>query len=377
MLKKIAQKIEIKFGYSSNTQFVVCLLYFFTSFFSVYLKKRNKKVLIVSLGLPGYLENILDVLDLMVKKNYEIHVFPEWVNEKKFDEQLKPYLKKNYTFHFESSRVLPLIKCNIFLSSIAGKKYYFPLKGKRLFYFHSTAAMDGFPPNALDAYDVILSATIQQRNQLLKLYGKQKIILDAGYPKLDKIRKKIANIKFETVKNKRIRVIYAPSYVNDEIYKNLSIHKDSEKIIKKLLDEGFDVVFRPHPLMFKSPDNSEFIYEINNKFKKQNLELDSKSDYFNTYCNSDVMITDISGTSLIYKVGFRKPVVFLTPDINKAVASFSLISKIGPVIDNVNELIPTIKKLNNDKDKTRRDDLVFNLDKSVKYFVYIINKFSI
>ncbi len=204
---------------------------------------------------------------------------------------------------------MPLFKASVFLSAIAGKKFYFPQNCKKIFYFHSVAGLDGFPNRGLDSYDIILASTSQQFEQLNLTYSVSKQIIPAGYPKLDNVLKRVRESDFVSQKKSSNTIIFAPSFSNEYIYKDVSAFKLSEKIIGVLLEHKYEVIFRPHPLSFKRQEDKEFIYNVLEKFQSR-VTLDNNSDYFKTYMASAAMITDVSGTSFIYRVAFDRPVLF-------------------------------------------------------------------
>lgn len=111
--------------------------------------------------------------------------------------------------------------------------------------------MDGFPKNALKSFDYIFTATNQQYHQLSDLFkGSSKTLIKAGYPKLDKLRLQTRS-QDSCKKNKFKKIIFAPSFVDEGIYEDVSIFYSSLEIISFLIRENYSVVFRPHPLSFK------------------------------------------------------------------------------------------------------------------------------
>ena len=74
-------------------------------------------------------------------------------------------------------------------------------------------------------------------------------------------------------------------------------------------------IYRPHPVSFNS--DSDFISEIQKRYAQdENFILDDSIDYFKTYSDSDVMITDYSGTGLTFAWGFNKSAIFYTTEQN-------------------------------------------------------------
>ena len=100
-------------------------------------------------------------------------------------------------------------------------------------------------------------------------------------------------------------VIIAPSGFSG--IPQLSMKNQLYKIINLLLNEGYKVIFRPHP------DNisNEYILKIKNKFEDNNFfQLDVSRSYLQQYFNSSIMITDYSGTAYTYSMMTLNPVLF-------------------------------------------------------------------
>jgi hypothetical protein len=269
----LARGLELIFGYRRSVEFVVAHIYaifFYKNIKKYFCLHKDKKIIIVSLGLPGYLDNISSILDELSCKGYLIVIFPEWNDEVElYNQQLVGYIKSNFKVFYNCSRVMPLFEASVFLSAIAGKNFYFPKNCKRLYYFHSLSGLDGFPLGGLDAYDTILAATPQQVDQLTLRYGMSKRIISAGYPKLDNLLIRVQGAEFNHPKESNQCIIFSPSFSDGKIYKDVSIFGLSEKIIETLLFSNYRVIFRPHPLSFKRSKDREFINEIVKKFKSK------------------------------------------------------------------------------------------------------------
>ena len=373
----LARKLEAFFGYRKIVEHLISHFYgifFYRKIKDFFNLNKDKKIIMVSLGIPGYLEHISSVLEELSNNDYLVIIFPEWHSDAEaYDQQLSLYLKPSFKVFYNCSRVMPLFEASVFLSSIAGKKFYFPKNCERLFYFHSVSGLDGFPPGGLDAYDTILAATAQQVKQLRSKYANLKRIVSAGYPKLDKIISRIQESNFRGRKEKKITIIFAPSFSNDNIYKDVSTFRQSEEIIELLLINDYEVIFRPHPLFFKKNDDRDFIYKVIKRFGAD-VTLDDSSDYFESYMASSGMLTDVSGTSFIYRVAFELPVLFFTPRSDLAREAFSLIDCIGEVVQHLDEIPPAIARMLNEPSKVNQSGLVFSIGSSAEVFINEIER---
>ena len=368
----LVNKIENIFGYGKSVEYLVSHVYgiFFYRKIKHFLRKKiDKKVIMISLGLPGYINNISPILEELSNDKYVIVIFPEWGSDSEaYDRQLRRHLKPDYKVFYNCSRVMPLLSASVFLSSIAGKKFYFPKKCKRLFYFHSVSGLDGFPSGGLDAYDIILAATAQQVDQLKLRYGSSKRIISAGYPKFDNIIARLKNHECKIQNRSGSTIIFAPSFSDEKIYKDVSIFSLSAEIIELLLAHNYKVIFRPHPLFLKKEKDREFIEQIITRFGAD-IEFDDNSDYFDSYISSSGMLTDVSGTSLIYRAAFDRPVLFFTPRPDLAVRAFSLIECIGELIQKLDDIPLALEKMLEGMSSLNQSDLVFSIGSSAEIFI--------
>ena len=109
------------------------------------------------------------------------------------------------------------------------------------------------------------------------------------------------------------------------------------------------IIFRPHP----SNRIEKKVIEIEQKFNKNpKFNLDISDNYLNIYLKSYCLITDLSGTAYTYAFLTKKPVIFLSKNeklINNLgynkLAYFEDREKIGIVIQNLSEIVYTIKNI--------------------------------
>ena len=78
----------------------------------------------------------------------------------------------------------------------------------------------------------------------------------------------------------------------------MSLINKIEKIFYEILKRtNYNIIFRPHPSNF----NDKNIIELNKKFiENERVTFDNSKNYLNTYMNSDIMISDLSGTAYTY-----------------------------------------------------------------------------
>ena len=81
-----------------------------------------------------------------------------------------------------------------------------------------------------------------------------------------------------------------------------------ESIIDKILKKtNYNVVFRPHP----SNLNYKNVNKIMKKFvNNKRVKIDRTTNYLKTYSESELMISDLSGTAYTYSFLTHNPTIF-------------------------------------------------------------------
>lgn len=374
----ICKKIEAAFGYNLATEAVCSIFTFITCGPRLwFLSKESTRLIVVTAWMPAYLDNISDVLSQLKSKGLRVAIFPEW--QKGEEESYNEEIKKKYSdfdIYYDSHRALPFIKSSLFLSSTATKHYYFSKARKRYFYFHSVAGLSGFPEGGMDDYTDFLCATAQQFEELrarFEVRGYHKTLHEAGYPKFDVIcnRLNVDGGQPNRPIASKINVLLAPSYASGDVYADVSMLPNIETLIRCLLDLGYRVIFRPHPVSLRRGGFVEKIKFLNNFYANcPEFTFDQSQDYFETYRSADVMITDVSGTSMMFKAAFLKPVIFYTQNPKGAIEAFNSISQIGPITDDVQTVASLIGEvlIANSYEPPR----IFKLGRSIESFVKIL-----
>lgn len=374
----ICKKIEAAFGYNRATEVVCSLFTFITCGPRLWsLNKESTSLIVVTAWMPAYLDNISDVLSQLKRKGLRVAIFPEW--QKGGEESYNEEMNKKYSdfdIFYDSHRALPFIKSSLFLSSTATKHYYFSKASKRYFYFHSVAGLSGFPDGGMDDYTDFLCATAQQFEELrarFEVRGYHKTLHEAGYPKFDVICNRL-NVDGGLPSHPKasiIRVLVAPSYASDDVYTDVSMLPNIETLIHCLLDLGYQVIFRPHPVSLRRGGFVEKIKFLKNFYANcPEFTFDQSQDYFETYRSADVMITDVSGTSMMFKTAFLKPVIFYTQNPKGAIEAFNSIGQIGPIADDIQTVASLIDEavITNSYEPPR----IFMSGRSIESFVNIL-----
>ena len=259
-----------------------------------------------------------------------------------------------------------------------------------VYMFHAIASTHlVYKKSAFDNYDSILCVgnfqidEIRSREKLYKLDAKN--LIETGYSHLDNLMKKYSTNKQIPI-NDPIQILIAPSWSDDGLFETAI-----EKNISILLDSGFKVTLRPHPMTQKKSEKK--INFLLQKFSSNsNFVLEKNIPNFESFVKSDIMITDWSGAAIEYAFTLERPVLFI--DVPKKIHNsdyeklpeipieISIRDKIGEIISLSDmEVLP--EKIQNlcqnpdiikDKIKRIREELIANLGNSSKIEVEYILK---
>jgi CDP-glycerol glycerophosphotransferase (TagB/SpsB family) len=192
-----------------------------------------------------------------------------------------------------------------------------------------------------------------------------------GYPALEDIILKIdqnKNCDNFIYKNKnRINVMWTPRWTIDEKLGGSNFLKYYKDIFRTFNNNSkYSFVFRPHPMLFSNfLDNNFITHEEYNLIIKQfkesdNMIYDNSSEYFNTFINTDVLISDNSSIIIEYLLT-GKPMIYC---FNKSNFVFNEIMNelldVNYIVNNFDELSTVLGKLTNgiDPKKNKRIELI-------------------
>ena len=241
-----------------------------------------------------------------------------------------------------------------------------------------------FQKSAFDQFDSIFCIgqhQVQEIRATEQLYNlKQKNLVECGYGLFDRLirlRSSFTQQNFLSKNNKK-NVLIAPSWGKQNLLESTGI-----ELIKILLDAGYHVTVRPHPMTVKK--SSKLIKQIKEKFEKNpDFLLDTNTSSFDQLFSSYALITDWSGIGHEYAFVCERPVIYV--DVPKKVYNkeyekiglepfeISIRDKIGEIVstqkietiperieflyDHINDFQNKIQKI--------RNDAIFNIGKSGK-----------
>ena len=256
-----------------------------------------------------------------------------------------------------------------------------------VYVFHSMVSTHKiYEKGAFDHYDSIFCTGphhIEEITATESVYSlKHKNLVEHGYGLLDKLQKNkpLKNQKNYT-NDKKKKIIIAPSWGKKGLLETKGI-----ELVKILLDAGYHVTVRPHPMTIKKSPKT--VKQILEKFEKNpDFLLDTNTSSFEQLFSSYALITDWSGIGYEYAFVCERPVIYV--DVpkkahNKEYEKIELVpfeisirDKIGEIIavQNIETIPERIEFLygdgNNFENKIQkiRNDSIFNIGESGKVMV--------
>ena len=264
------------------------------------------------------------------------------------------------TFHIKRSKIYPVHYVYIFHSLCSTH------------YIYRKTAFDNFDTIFCTGnYQII---EIQEREKKSNLAKKK--LVKHGYGRLDILINEVqsTNVRKNASNNKV--VLIAPTWGPNGL-----IETKGQEIVHILLDSGFNVILRPHPMTIKKSNN--IIQKIEKEFK-DNLNFKLETDIRNTeslfLC--DGMISDWSGVAIEYAFVFEKPIFYIdTPQkinnpehhqiglvpleekITLQIGEVLSLSQVSLMPSKINQLLQSQNKFK-EKIQKIKEETVFNIGSS-------------
>jgi YidC/Oxa1 family membrane protein insertase len=293
------------------------------------------------------------------------------------------------TFYFNAlfPFVLPFLDAKVVVMTMPDLNQFHVRRSindtNHVYVFHSLVSTHMvYRLGAFDHYDTVFCAGphhLEEVRRTEEVYGlKPKCLLEVGYYRVEKIFADHKDYLRESASeaNPRKCVLIAPSWQDSNILETYG-----SKLIATLLDAGYDVVFRPHPMTIaKKPDQ---LLALEQEFGfHENFRLDTETVSEKFIHEADVLVCDWSGVALEYAFGTERPVLFIdlprkvrNPEYEKLEiepVEVLLRDQIGRVIgvDDVSNAAVTVsdflahRELYRDKIVRARERYVYNFGKS-------------
>ena len=279
------------------------------------------------------------------------------------------------------------LKAEVLVMTMPNLETYFIKRSKvypvhYVYVFHSIVSTHTiYRKGAFDHFDSIFCVGphhVEEISATESVYDlKHKNLVKYGYGLLDNLQtnKSMKNQQRCTEDGKK-KILVAPSWG-----KNGLLETKGLELVKILLDGGYHVTVRPHPMTIRKW--SKTIKAIENEFKSNaNFEIEKDVSTFESLYSAYGLISDWSGIGIEYAFACELPVLYIdgSPKINNSsydkisceALEITIRNLIGKVISpNELESLPkiiesTYENIDNFKTKIQevRDKTVFNLGES-------------
>lgn len=282
-------------------------------------KEKNLDVVFYSES-KSYYVNFKHIIEELVANKIKVYYVTSSIDDKVFSmesEYFKPvYIGSNlFVILFFN-----YLKANMLITTLPDINTFHLKRSSNvknmIYVHHSMASMNMiYLPKAFESYDTIFCTgpyhELEAREMEEEYNSKKKTLIKAGYPALDDFMNQYEEYcKTHDNENKKNTVItIAPSWQKDNI-----IDLCANELIEKLLDCNYTVKLRPHPETLKY-EKSKIDSIVNIYKNNKNFILDNSPGNFESYLETDVMITDWSFTVYKYTFTTFKPVVFINTPI--------------------------------------------------------------
>jgi CDP-glycerol glycerophosphotransferase len=200
-----------------------------------------------------------------------------------------------------------------------------------------------------ETWDYLISQSDYTTEKFRSSFDFKKIILNIGFPRNDILVKKNNKKYIDSIKiryniplDKKV-ILYAPTWRDDEFYKN-GIYKFSSQIdfelLKKELSDTHVILVKLHYLVEDTIEWSNyqgFVYKFDRSWDIQEL-----------YLISDVLLTDYSSVMFDYSI-LKRPMIIYAYDYknyrdNLRGFYFNIYKEFpGPIVENTQDLLNSIK----------------------------------
>lgn len=269
---------------------------------------RGKKVVVAYCLYPSHFQNFGSLASRLSPAEFELFFLFAFSRET-YDPPLPPHV---HALFGDATSLRWMLPARVYVSPEVTPRPVAPIGSRRLHLLVSLAGLQGvYEDNHFDGYDYIACAGEYQVEDFSRLAQRHplsgKTLIPMGYPKLDRDLG-----KFDAPRpiGSQPVVVYAPTHPYSANEQLTSLRGHGRVIIGGLLDQGFAVIFRPHPNSLVDGD-AHLVQAIAREFKgNPSFALDTSKDYRMTYGRADLMVTDLSGTGFTFAFTYLRPAVF-------------------------------------------------------------------
>ena len=348
-----------------------------------FLNYPNKQIVFYS-EKNGFYKYFKDVIEIILRKtDIIIHYISSDPNDEVFSMEGENFR----TYYIEDKLMVLMMRMDadiVVMTTPDLQKYYIKRSMIRddIEYVYMDHGMNSINlvlrKGALDAFDTVFCSNDCVYNEIRaqeSVYNiKEKTLVKYGYALIDNM---VAAYNAKPpVKNNPPQVLIAPSWQEDNIMDSCI-----EQILEGLLPERYQVIVRPHPQYVRhNPEKLKMLQDKYTDFDNFTLQTDFSSN--ETVFQSDILVTDWSGTAYEYSFTTLKPCLFInTPmkvmnpdyqDISIVPFDLEIRNKIGIALemDEIGIIADASEKLlhdelfSNESICALRDKYLYNVGKS-------------
>ena len=348
-----------------------------------FLNYPNKQIVFYS-EKNGFYKYFKDVIEIILRKtDIIIHYISSDPNDEIFSMEGENFR----TYYVEDKLMVLMMRMDadiVVMTTPDLQKYYIKRSMIRddIEYIYMDHGMNSvnlvLRKGALDAFDTVFCSNDCVYNEIRaqeSVYNlKEKTLVKYGYALIDNM---VAAYNAKPpVKNNPPQVLIAPSWQEDNIMDSCV-----EQILEGLLPERYQVIVRPHPQYVRhNPEKLKMLQDKYTGFDNFTLQTDFSSN--ETVFQSDILVTDWSGTAYEYSFTTLKPCLFInTPmkvmnpdyqDISIVPFDLEIRNKIGIALemDEIGIIADASEKLLHDELFSKesicalRDKYLYNVGKS-------------
>lgn len=172
--------------------------------------------------------------------------------------------------------------------------------------FHSADSALAYGMLQLDFFDVVLTSSdfmveeIRSIERIREIPPKEIEVVGLTY--FDVLNEKLK--KTPPIEKDNTVILLAPSWG-----KSGFLYRFGDSLIDRLIDTGYEIVFRPHPQSFTA--DKEVLERVRQKYAGcKNFIWNTDNDNFSILNKSDLLISDFSAIVFDYAIVFGKPIMY-------------------------------------------------------------------
>ena len=209
----------------------------------------------------------------------------------------------------------------------------------------------------LEELSIFFAENNDQYKYVKKIFGemkdkKSRKSVFLGYPSLDNMEDRLKKEASAFSESNKYKIIWAPRWTTDDSICGTSFFDYKDKVIKYAeMNKDIEMVFRPHPLIFKNFIDKKQMTKNEVKLYLKALDdnkiiYDKDSEYMKTLSDADVLVIDFSSIIVEY-LYFENPIILCKRNEKYSNIYMKKISGACYLVDNWEQLEKVLNNLKN------------------------------